>query len=26
VMKKFIEALGQHRVWSRAQKAESVPA
>lgn len=26
VMKRFIEAMGQHRVWSRAQKAESVPA
>ncbi|WP_350029512.1 MULTISPECIES: catalase HPII [unclassified Caballeronia] len=26
VLKTFIEALGKHRVWSRAQKAESVPA
>jgi catalase len=26
VMKAFIEALGNHRVWARAQKAESVPA
>jgi catalase len=26
VMKAFIEALGKHRVWARAQKAESVPA
>jgi catalase len=26
VMKSFIDALGKHRVWSRAQKAESVPA
>jgi catalase len=26
VMKKFIDALSNHRVWSRAAKAESVPA
>ncbi|KND57557.1 Catalase [Candidatus Burkholderia verschuerenii] len=26
VMKSFIETMSQHRVWSRAQKAESVPA
>lgn len=26
VMKPFITALSQHRVWARAQKAESVPA
>jgi catalase len=26
VLKKFIEAAGQHRVWSRSPMAESVPA
>ncbi|WP_277184937.1 catalase, partial [Caballeronia sp. BR00000012568055] len=26
VMKSFIETMGNHRVWSRAQKAETVPA
>jgi catalase len=26
VLKSFIEAMSKHRVWSRAQKAESVPA
>ena len=26
VLKRFIEAMSMHRVWSRAQKAESVPA
>jgi catalase len=26
VMKAFIAALAQHRVWARAEKAESVPA
>ncbi|EUC13313.1 UNVERIFIED_ORG: catalase [Burkholderia sp. CF145] len=26
VLKPFIEALGQHRVWSRRQMAETVPA
>jgi catalase len=26
VLKPFIEAVGQHRVWSRRQMAESVPA
>jgi catalase len=26
VLKPFIEAVGQHRVWSRRQMAETVPA
>jgi hypothetical protein len=26
VLKKFIEAAGQHRVWSRRAMAETVPA
>ncbi len=26
VMKSFIGTMSQHRVWSRAQKAETVPA
>jgi catalase len=26
VMTSFVEAMSKHRVWSRAQKAEAVPA